>query len=500
LQPINFENFNHFSGFLIYYQRLNSDEAANFYTGNTAPVWRKCDPAPSGQPPVMATLVEAECSFGVSPVNQFFLAAFLFCQCWFNAFVTFASHVRSWTCSSSSDAAKNFTLYGDGLPNGFGRSNRRQTTGKFLRCGKQIFLAMTVRSVSLKRNKGKIMKLKLPAIAIVTGVLIEFNSQNVNAWDYEGHHVVNELALASLPPDFGIQLTTALQDRIAFLAGEPDRWRNISDLPLKHINGPDHYIDLEDLTLYGLTPETLPIMRYDFVADIARTRAEHPERFPPIDPAKDTDHTRELSGFLPWAITEDYEKLKSDFSSLKAFQTHGGTPEEIANAQADIVYVMGVMGHFVGDGSQPLHTTKYFNGWDPSDNPKGYTTRPTFHAWIDGGYFRKIGGIKVDALIGKIQPATRIPNADDPEAFFRYVVAYLVAQNKFVEPLYELDKEGGLTGEGGKGMEGAPFLENQLIKAGQMLGNIWYTAWLDAPEDTYLERQLDQRNAAPVNQ
>ncbi|HVU07483.1 MAG TPA: hypothetical protein VHG89_02945, partial [Verrucomicrobiae bacterium] len=216
---------------------------------------------------------------------------------------------------------------------------------------------------------------------------------------------------------------------------------------------------------------------------------------PPIDSEKDADHTRELDGFLPWAITENYEKLKSDFSVLKAFQTHGGTPTEIANAQADIVYVMGVLGHFVGDGSQPLHTTKYFNGWDPKDDPKGYTTRTTFHSWIDGGYFRKVGGIKIEPLISKIQPATRIANAGQPNGLFRDVVAYLVAQNKFVEPLYEMEKNGQLTGESGKGMDGLPFLENQLVKAGQMLGDIWLTAWLEAPEDTYLERQLDERNA-----
>lgn len=339
------------------------------------------------------------------------------------------------------------------------------------------------------------MKLKLFTFAVALAALIQTGAQKLFAWDYEGHHAVNQLALASLPSNFGIQLTPALKGRIEYLAGEPDRWRNISDLPLKHVNGPDHYIDLEDLPLYGLTPDTLPMLRYDFVADIAKARAAHPDRFPPIDPEKDADHTRELCGFLPWAITEYYEKLKSDFSVLKAFQTHGGTPEEIANAQADIVYVMGAMGHFVGDGSQPLHTSKYYNGWDPKNNPKGYTTRTTFHAWIDGGYFRKVGGIKVNTLIGRIQPATRIPNADDPEAFFHYVVNYLVEQNKFVEPLYELDKEGGLTGVGDKGMEGVPFLENQLVKAGQMLGNLWYTAWLEAPEDTYLERQLDERNA-----
>ena len=26
---------------------------------------------------------------------------------------------------------------------------------------------------------------------------------NIHAWDYEGHHTINELALAALPADFG---------------------------------------------------------------------------------------------------------------------------------------------------------------------------------------------------------------------------------------------------------------------------------------------------------
>ena len=104
---------------------------------------------------------------------------------------------------------------------------------------------------------------------------------NVGAWDYEGHHAINELALASLPADFGgFTLTPALKHRIAFLAGEPDRWRNVGDLPLKHFNGPDHYIDLEDLKLYGLTPETLPLMRYDFVADHCAGAGGAPGKIP----------------------------------------------------------------------------------------------------------------------------------------------------------------------------------------------------------------------------
>jgi hypothetical protein len=340
------------------------------------------------------------------------------------------------------------------------------------------------------------MKTTFLSIALVAGAF----SFNCGAWDYDGHHTVNELALASLPKDFGIEMTPALKGRVAFLAGEPDRWRNAADvkrgtgdLPLAHVNGPDHYIDLEDIALCGLTPETLPDMRYDFVAILAKARVAHPEKFPPIDPTKNADHTRELDGFLPWAIMENFQKLKSDFSTLKAFRDFGGTAEEIANAQADCIYVMGVMGHYVGDAAQPLHTTKHYNGW-VGDNPKGYTTNMTFHSWIDGGYFRKTGGINVEALAGKIQPATVIPNANDPQAFFKFTVNYIAEQNKLVEPLYALEKSGGLSGEGDQGLQGRTFLEGQLVKGAQTLGNIWWTAWADAPEDTYLERQLQQRN------
>ena len=38
------------------------------------------------------------------------------------------------------------------------------------------------------------------------------------------------------------------------LGANPDCWRNTTDLALKHVNGPNHYIDIEELLLYGLTP------------------------------------------------------------------------------------------------------------------------------------------------------------------------------------------------------------------------------------------------------
>jgi hypothetical protein len=321
------------------------------------------------------------------------------------------------------------------------------------------------------------------------------------AWDYEGHRTVNQLALASLPTNFPAFVhTPAAEERVAFLAGEPDRWRNTPDLPLKHFNGPDHYLDLEELATYGLKPEALPVFRYDFVALLALARKAHPENFHAIDSAKNEDHTRELVGFLPWAITENYGKLKSAFSYLKTFEENGSTEEEIANAQANIIYIMGVMGHYVGDSSQPLHTTIHHHGW-VGDNPHHYSTNGRIHSWIDGGFFNKIGGANLPGLKSKLRLArlVKIQERDaQPEEMFQATMAFIIEQQKLVETTYQLDRDGKLSGDGEASRPGREFLEGQLLKAGQRLGDIWFSAWQQAPPDTFLASSLARRKHSPA--
>jgi hypothetical protein len=337
------------------------------------------------------------------------------------------------------------------------------------------------------------MNFKSVLSLLAAGMLLGLSAHRAEAWDYEAHRVVNQLALASLPTNYpAFALTPQARERIAFLSGEADRWRNTSDLSLQQCNGPDHYIDVEELADYALTPARLPFLRYDFVGEIAVFRALHPDKFPAVDSTKDRAHTRNLVGYLPWTITEYSAKLKSAFSYLKAYQEAGGTPDEIANAEANIVYLMGVMGHYVGDATQPLHTTMHFNGW-AGKNTNHYTTARSFHQLIDGAYFLKTGGIKSGPLIGKVRPAKSLGNLPPPDGMFRAVVDFIVEQNKLVEPLYQLEKEGKLSAEGENGMAGRAMLENQVVKAAQMLGDIWLTAWQQAPEDTYLKRELEKR-------
>ena len=327
--------------------------------------------------------------------------------------------------------------------------------------------------------------------------LIGAAAVQVRGWDYAGHRAVNLVALATLPPEIpDFVKTPAARERIGFLAGEPDRWRNIGDdQSLNHCNGPDHYLDLEELERFGLTPATLPVFRYDFAQKIGAERARFPGRFPPVDPLKNKDHTRELIGFAPWTITEYQGRLRSAFSYLKAFQDYGGTPGEIAQAQENIIYLMALQGHYVGDCAQPLHVTKHHHGW-VGDNPRGFTTNRSFHSWIDGGFLKQTGPVQVALLAERIRPAELVGNPFVEGDTFRAVMAYLLATEKFVVPLYQLEKEGKLSPDNPAAQEGRAFLETQLARGGEMLRNLWYSAWRQTTEDGYLIRQLQERHQA----
>jgi hypothetical protein len=314
------------------------------------------------------------------------------------------------------------------------------------------------------------------------------------AWDYEGHRLVNQLALASLPTNFpGFALSLEARERIAFLGGEADRWRNSPDPGFKHCNGPDHYFDIEYLKPHGIEVSRLSPFRYEFAAQLAAGRAAYPDKVPLIDIQKDADRTRALIGFLPWTIAEFQGKLKSAFSYLKEYES-AGTPEEVVNAQANIIYIMGVMGHFVGDAAQPLHTTKHHHGW-VGDNPNHYSTNYSIHSWIDGGYLQQFG-VNAGKLRKDLRRAQVLPfqqSGASVSNVFPAVMSYLNEQFNQVEPLYKLEKEGKLSGRRELSEEGQDFITGQILRGAQMLGDLWMTAWQQAPPDTFLRSQLAKR-------
>jgi len=191
---------------------------------------------------------------------------------------------------------------------------------------------------------------------------------------------------------------------------------------------------------------------------------------------------------------------------LKAYEEMGGTAEEIANARADVIHVMGLLGHPVGDCAQPLHTTDNFNGW-VGPNSNGYTTWRGLHSWVDGGFVAK-AGLNAVGLKSRVKAPAAFhlgPRPDGRDPLFVAVMEWFLRQHTQVEPLYQLEKAGKLSNEREKAERtpsffpgpvdpaGQVFMEERLLSGGEMLATLWVTAWQSAPVDTYLRGQLARR-------
>ncbi len=317
------------------------------------------------------------------------------------------------------------------------------------------------------------------------------------AWESAGHRIVTQCALDSLPADFpAFVRDPAHLKRLLYVAGLPDRWSHAPDLPLKHVNWPDHYLDVEQFPQAGLDPRQVPSFRNDFIVEFARARAAHPDQFPPAQPGTDPEHSRGWPGFLPWSATESYYQLKTAFSALKVFRELG-TPEEIANGEWDVIFLMGTLSHYVGDLSQPLHTTIHHDGW-AGPNPHGYTTVAGFHTWIDSGLIAK-ARLTYDDVKARVRPAAPVSLAlrsDGRDPVFAETMEFLLEQNQLVEPLYQLEAAAKLGhGKYPVSPEGQEFILSQLAKGGQYLGALYLSAWMSAQPETYLRTVLLKRRA-----
>ncbi len=285
--------------------------------------------------------------------------------------------------------------------------------------------------------------------------LVILQSVGAGAWGNEGHTYVNRVAAEKIPADMPLFLRRAVTE-IAYLGPEPDRWRSPSEFALKNSQEPDHFIDLERVS--WLDP--LPQGRYEFYRKLYEKRAATPSTEHP------DDYLPERVGLQPYITMEVYGRLKAAF---REYRQRRATHQPTAAVQRAIVFYAGWLGHYVADGSQPLHTTIRYNGW-VGPNPRGYTMEHKIHAQFETAYVA--ANITTKDFAGLVKSPGRL---DDP--FARYV-AYLRQSNGLVEKVYELDKAGGFAGKGSP--EAFEFTTHRLAAGSQMLLDLWYTAWLES--------------------
>ena len=276
-------------------------------------------------------------------------------------------------------------------------------------------------------------------------------------WGADGHMLINRLAGAALPADVPAFLRTpAALDALAYYGPEPDRWRSPAEPELNAAQAPEHFIDLEYADLVG----PLPRRRYDYIRALAAAQAAHPNL--PLTPEK--------VGLQPYVTTEVYERLESAF---RDYRTLVAAHQDTKPSEAEIVFLAGWLGHYVADGSQPLHTTIQYNGWT-GPNPHGYTTDHRIHAQFETAF------VHANVKPADVQPLVAAAKPLVLKDVFADYLAYLRHSNSLVEQTYQLEKQGAFTGAGTPA--GKAFVDRQLAAGAIELRDMIYTAWIKSAE------------------
>jgi hypothetical protein len=290
-----------------------------------------------------------------------------------------------------------------------------------------------------------------PIVAATCAVLLAANPPLGRAWGNEGHRLINRLAASSLPADVPAFLRSeAAVDEIDYLGPEPDRWRSPAEPELNSAQAPEHFIDLELADALG----PLPHRRFDFEAK-AFAAGQRPDKI----------------GLQPWETVEVWERLKAALREYRHLASTAGptAPDTLACEQAALFYA-GWLGHYVGDGSQPLHTTIQYNGWT-GPNPNGYTAGHEIHWQFEGPF------VAANLHAPEVQAKMTPPRAIDGDMFDAYM-AYLRHSATYVEKVYQLEKAGGFVGAGSA--ESRDFTAERLAAGASMLRDMIYTAWIES--------------------
>lgn len=247
---------------------------------------------------------------------------------------------------------------------------------------------------------------------------------------------------------------------MAGLASQPDRWKDRSLNYLRGATATDHFLAYEQVE-----GRELPGDRFDFLAMIQDQGLEVPG-LPP-----------KYVGMLPYRVAELYQNLTLDFAIWRkeGRKLPEGHPRRKA-LEENTLMTAGLLGHYVGDASQPLHSTVHHDGWNVTlePNPNGYRTKKGLHREFET--FLANAAADEEEVQERIEPAREW--SGDP---LDWGLGIIAESNGQVERLYELEKEGELR-PWWPGKEGKDFMHDRMATGAQNLRDLWCTAWRASKE------------------
>ena len=294
----------------------------------------------------------------------------------------------------------------------------------------------------------------------------------VSAWGNTGHRLIGVAAVRALPDELPAFLRTpGAAAEVGELSREPDRTKG-GGQPHDRERDTAHFIDMDDsarvMDARGMSIDALPTLKSEYDAALIAAGLEVND-----------------AGYLPYAIMDGYQQLVRDFATwrvLNAAEARERDPgkrawyrEDRLRREALIMRDMGYLGHYVGDGAQPHHTTIHYNGWSrDTPNPEGFTTSRQTHGQFEGAFTARI------ARLDAVEAAMPAPRLEGFEMRPR-VATYLKTTLAEVLPFYRLEKAGGFREADARG---AAFATARLGAGAAELRDLYVLAWRDAADDS----------------
>ncbi len=210
-------------------------------------------------------------------------------------------------------------------------------------------------------------------------------SPSAFSWGERGHDGVTRVATRILADNkdmetakFGAFLQKK-ENMLAHLANVPDIvWRSVSP-DLDRISSPAHFIDLEFILGPGPLPsvDKMPIDITAYLKALDKNCDKRSIEYPCVN-GQTVEEKLQKAGHAPFRIETLSQDLVEAYRELKTLQVKdesgqgkdGNAKSESEsmtkkNAVVDrILLLSGVLSHYVGDLSNPHHTSKDYDGWE----------------------------------------------------------------------------------------------------------------------------------------
>jgi len=276
-------------------------------------------------------------------------------------------------------------------------------------------------------------------------------------WGLRGHQAINRAAVLGLPAD-GPAFLRAHEDWIVYLAIIPDSWRSPSEPTLKILEDPNHGWFKEQ---FAMLP-SIPRSRYEFVLALYEAQKNQ-------TPEAGKQTNVRWTGTLPYAAQENFERMRAAMRRYRAMKAGG---QETKFVELEIAQYMGRLGHYTGDGAQPLHDTIHHDGWSGL-NPKDYTREPRIHGRMESQY--------VDLIEVKTEDVSKLVGAPkrlaDP---FVAILEHLDKAASYVEEVYQLDQRGAWADKDNQ--RARELVHERLASGATLLRDLAYTAWVESDQ------------------